>query len=73
MNVFSTRFDAAFTTLPLSVVVATEIHNSIHVVVTPATLLDSLHASATVTGNGSTAPTGTVTFTAFDNPSCFGT
>ena len=68
-----TGSDRTFTTLPLSVVIATEIHNAGHSVVTFATLLESLHASATVTGNGATAATGTVTFTVFENPACSGT
>ncbi len=65
--------DRTFTTLPLSVVINTEIHNAAHSMVTFASLLESLHASATVIGNGATAATGTVTFTVFENPACSGT
>ena len=65
--------DRTFTTLPLSVVIDTEIHNAGHSVVTFASLLESLHASATVTGNGATAATGTVSFTSYKNVSCSGT
>jgi LPXTG-site transpeptidase (sortase) family protein len=65
--------DRTFKTAAMSVVITTEIHNAAHVVVTSAALGDSLHTSATVTGSGSMAVTGTVTFTAFDNPACSGT
>ena len=65
--------DRTFTTNALSVVITSEIHNAAHGIVTSASLSDSLHTSATVTGNGTMAATGTVTFTAFDNPACSGT
>ena len=65
--------DQTFKTNALKVVIATEFHNAAHGVITSAALGDTPHTSATVTGNGSMAATGTVTFTAFDNPACSGT
>ena len=63
--------DQTFTTLGTTV--TTEIHSgSVHSAVPSASLNDSLHAMATVIGNGSQA-TGSVSFTVYNNPSCYGT
>jgi LPXTG-site transpeptidase (sortase) family protein len=51
--------------------VTTVIHNATDATVTYAAIGDSLHDVATVSGAGP-AVTGTVSFTAFDNPSCSG-
>ena len=64
--------DQTFTTPALSVSITTEVHTAAHAQITVAAVGDSLHAKATVTGSGPAA-TGSVTFFAFDNPSCSGT
>ena len=64
--------DRTFSIPALSATIATEVHNTAHTPVTVAALGDSLYAKATVTANGPAA-TGSVTFFAFNNPSCSGT
>ncbi|GEM_PF-1343819 len=57
---------------PAGATVDTEIHSAGHTAITSAAIGSSVHAGAIVTGNGAT-PTGTVTFTVFNNNSCSGT
>jgi LPXTG-site transpeptidase (sortase) family protein len=66
--------DLTFTTLASAgVTITTDIHDAAHNPITFAALGDSLHARATVTGNDTPAATGSVTFSAYANPSCSGT
>lgn len=55
----------------LTPVVVTEIHNASHTPITTASVGDTVHDSAVVTGS-STQPTGNVTFSFFDNGTCTG-
>ncbi|MEI7727135.1 MAG: choice-of-anchor Q domain-containing protein [Bacteroidota bacterium] len=62
--------DETFTTTSVSI--TSEIHDAKHKLILSAAIGDSLHASATVTGNAAGTPTGTLRFTTFDNTSCTG-
>ena len=63
--------DGTFTTL--SVVITTEIHGaSTHTPVMFAAVGDNLHVQASLTHSGLIDPTGSVSFTKYDNISCYG-